>query len=534
MDLMLTHEKLARRIPQLGRAAVRARQALGPVVWCAAGRSDLVPPTTDEWQELVEDEYWGAAHGCVWLRASLEVPPGWRSVPLELALLYPHLASDETFIGFEANLYVDGALYAGIDMFHRSVLLPAHTADGAAHQIDILVYTRVPLRWEGLELRVRDEAVWQLHQQLAALFGVAEQLDRHSPARYALLAAVNTAYNQLDLRDGWDGEALAASAAEALQALAQTLAALPQGGARPQVVANGHAHMDVAWLWPVWRTRQKIAHTVATALLLMERDAAYVFSMSQPQTFAYLKHDHPQLYARLKERVKEGRFEPIGNMWVEADCNLASGEALIRQILHGAAFFEAEFGVESPIVWLPDVFGYTAALPQIMRGCGISTFVTTKLSWSQTNRFPYDTFRWRGLDGSEVLAHIISAPTHRREVEAKELMPAGQGGSIHYTYNGVMEPWQVHGLWRCYREQALNDELLYLYGAGDGGGGPTEGMLAAARTMAELPDFPQVRLGAVRARVRAARLAALGGRAIPRISSGHLHQPGAHQARQPP
>jgi alpha-mannosidase len=478
----LTLEKLALRIAELRLAAVRARLALEPVLVREAGHDEHAPPPgeAEGWRVLDEGAPWGRFHGCVWLRAELSIPEGWRALPLELCLRYPLIVDDDTFRRIEANLYLDGALYAGIDHYHRSVLLPADLGDGP-HEIAILVYTRELLAWEGLELHLRDEVIWRLGERMRTLLGAFEQLPAHSLARHALLAVLNQAYKRLDLRAGWASDALAESARAALGGLEQDLRALPAAGARPRIVASGHAHMDVAWLWPLWRTRQKIPHTVATALRLMERYPDYHFSMSQPQTYAYLKQDQPALYAQLKQRVAEGRFEPVGTMWVEADCNLTSGESLIRQILHGREFFAQEFGLESQVCWLPDVFGYSAALPQILRGCGIAIFMTTKLSWNQTNRFPHDTFRWCGIDGSAILAHLITAPT--------------PGSATMMTYNGNMEPWQLAGLWQSYRQQHLNHELLYLFGVGDGGGGPTEGMLEAAQVLADLPDFPQLRLG---------------------------------------
>ncbi|MFL5664134.1 MAG: alpha-mannosidase, partial [Ktedonobacteraceae bacterium] len=200
------------------------------------------------------------------------------------------------------------------------------------------------------------------------------------------------------------------------------------------------------------------------------------------QVLQWLKEDVPELYARVKQRVAEGRFEPVGAMWVEADCNLPSGESLIRQIMHGTRFWQQEFGVKPRHIWLPDVFGYSAALPQIMRGCDIPVFMTTKISWNQFNRMPCDTFRWRGIDGSEVLTHFITAP---------DLHPT----TPFYSYNGPLRPSDMTGTWMNYRQQDINDHLLYLCGWGDGGGGPTEEQLERMPIMADLPDFPQVRAG---------------------------------------
>jgi len=259
---------------------------------------------------------------------------------------------------------------------------------------------------------------------------------------------------------------------------------LPAHGARATITVSGHAHLDLAWLWPYWRTRQKIAHTIANVLALMERYPDYRYSQSQPQLLQWLKEDLPEVYARVKERVEQGRFEPVGAMWVESDCNLPSGESLVRQIMHGTRFLREEFGITPRVIWLPDVFGYSAALPQIMRGCAIPCFMTTKISWNQFNRLPVDTFRWRGIDGSEVLAHFLTAPSENASRPA-------------YTYNGPLQPCDISGTWRIYQQQALNDELLYLGGWGDGGGGPTEEQLERAQIMADLPAFPRVRMGRV-------------------------------------
>jgi alpha-mannosidase len=146
---------------------------------------------------------------------------------------------------------------------------------------------------------------------------------------------------------------------------------------------------------------------------------------SQPQLYAYLKEDYPEIYAQLKDRVAEGRWEPEGGMWLEPDCNLPSGESLVRQLLHGTRFLKEEFGVTSKYLWLPDVFGYSWALPQILKQAGIETFMTTKISWNQYNRMPHDTFQWRGIDGTEILTHFVTTP-----------YPNSRGWA--YDYNGEM------------------------------------------------------------------------------------------------
>lgn len=196
------------------------------------------------------------------------------------------------------------------------------------------------------------------------------------------------------------------------------------------------------------------------------------------------------MYEQIKERVKEGRWEPDGGMFVEADCNIASGEALVRQFVHGQRFFKEEFGVDNEILWLPDVFGYSAALPQILQKCGIPYFMTTKISWNEFNKMPYDTFEWEGIDGSRVLTHFV--PTRDYNKAAVE----GGTETEHFTtYNGYINPSQMKGAWARYSQKYLNEEVLCSFGFGDGGGGPTKDMLENQRRLAKgLPGMPRTKM----------------------------------------
>ena len=211
---------------------------------------------------------------------------------------------------------------------------------------------------------------------------------------------------------------------------------------------------------------------------------------SQPQLYKYVKKNAPDVYEQIKERVKEGRWEPDGGMFVEADCNIASGEALVRQFVHGQRFFKEEFGVDNEILWLPDVFGYSAALPQILQKCGIPYFMTTKISWNEFNKMPYDTFEWEGIDGTRVLTHFVPTRDYNRA--------AVEGGTEteHFTtYNGYINPSQMKGAWARYSQKYLNEEVLCSFGFGDGGGGPTKDMLENQRRLAKgLPGMPRTKM----------------------------------------
>ena len=485
----LTIQKLQLRLRELRQAAEGSDVPVAPVFVAPASGPMTPPPSADDasWQKLEEGQTWGYTHNTCWLQATLPphtYVPGCTPV---LQLRWNRGSDDSLLRQLEATAFLDGTAIGAFDWRHQLLALPAQGSAGQSwqqeqtHRLTIQVYTSRPTPFEGLVVRTRHEQVYRLHETAQTLLDVCLTLDEHELVRLRLLTALNDAYNMLDLREGWHSERLRRSADQAFHVLEASLDDLPERGVRPGITISGHAHLDVAWLWPYWRTRQKIAHTVANVLALMERYPDYHYSQSQPQLLQWLKEDLPEIYARVKERAAEGRFEPVGAMWVEADCNLTSGESLVRQIMHGTHFTREEFGQAPRHIWLPDVFGYSAALPQIMRLCNLPCFMTTKISWNQFNRLPVDTFRWRGIDGSEVLTHFVTAP----------------GGGTSYTYNGPLQPADMTGTWRNYQQQAINDQMLYLGGWGDGGGGPAEDQLGRAEIMADLPAFPKVRMGRV-------------------------------------
>ncbi|MAG13715.1 MAG: alpha-mannosidase [Spirochaetales bacterium] len=244
---------------------------------------------------------------------------------------------------------------------------------------------------------------------------------------------------------------------------------------RPRVFLTGHSHIDVAWLWPLSEAVRKCARTFSTACRLLEMDDEYRFSCSQPQLYEYTKNHYPDLYSEIKTWVALGRWETTGGMWVESDCNVPSGESLIRQVLLGIEFFKNEFGKRPKTCWLPDVFGYPATLPQILGGCGLTGFYTNKLHWQAENLFPNNLFWWEGTDGTQILAHV---PKLKR------------------YYNGSPEPEQLLFAVENFAQMAVYDEVLLPFGHGDGGGGPTEEMVAHARIAKDFPGLPACRTGA--------------------------------------
>ena len=244
------------------------------------------------------------------------------------------------------------------------------------------------------------------------------------------------------------------------------------------VASTGHTHIDVAWKWQLRQTREKAIRSYSTVMELMKRYPEYRFMMSTPQLFEYIREDEPELFDEIMEKVKEGRFEPEGAMWLEADCNLTNGESLVRQILYGKQYFKGVFGIDSDILWLPDVFGYSAAMPQILKKSGIRAFVTTKIAWNDTNRLPHDCFYWEGIDGTRIPTYMITTCEYPLADRAMKT-----GGLLEYTYNGRQNATQIMGCARAFREKELTDELLTVYGFGDGGGGPTWEMLEMDRRL---------------------------------------------------
>ncbi|MCB1692648.1 MAG: alpha-mannosidase [Pseudomonadales bacterium] len=239
-----------------------------------------------------------------------------------------------------------------------------------------------------------------------------------------------------------------------------------------EVSAIGHAHMDVAWLWPLRETVRKCARTFSTALRMMEEYPDYRFGASQPHLYQMTRDNYPALYKEIKAAVKAGRWEVQGGMWVESDCNIPSGESLVRQVLHGKRFFRAEFGVDVDHLWLPDVFGYSAALPQILHRSGIKYFTTHKLNWNQFNRFPHHTMYWEGIDGTRIFAHFMTGNDYN--------VPATPGSFMNFE--------------RENRDGDRTGHALCLYGIGDGGGGPGRTHIEWTSLAANLEDLPRVRM----------------------------------------
>lgn len=485
-----TEEKLSNRIEEL--EAYRYRNKL-PIFefQCQEdpeGEVGKRPPEDGLWSTMKAGEHWTGRDLYLWLKTDIKIPESWKGQPV-VGLFNFGQGEGGNNSEFESLLYVDGSTYQGVDSRHPEVFLP-NDCYGRTLQLIFRLWSGLEGGGEPKEQEHRinraevacfDEATDDLYFTAMAVIETVKVLNENQPERQSLLIALDRAFLQID----WSEPASDVFYQTVRQARDQLRTEIKQMKKHSPITirAIGHTHIDVAWLWRLKHTREKAARSFSTVFRLMEKFPEYTFLQTQPQLYDYIKSDYPEVYGQIKERINEGRWEADGGMWLEADCNIPSGESLVRQLLMCTRFLRDEFGVECHYLWLPDVFGYSWALPQILKKSGIDTFMTTKISWNQYNRMPHDTFKWRGMDGSEILTHFITTTDEDEE------------WSETYTYNGHILPKTVKGSWDVYRDKSMNQELLLSYGYGDGGGGVTREMLEMRRRLNEIPGLPNVETG---------------------------------------
>ncbi|MCU0476731.1 MAG: alpha-mannosidase, partial [Anaerolineae bacterium] len=496
-DSRMTAAKIAQRIALIEPLAYRARVALSPLRLLVLPDGHTPPPAVAPAEAVAvpEGAVWGGRDVQFALYGSFSVPPEFEAdAPCELVL---GIGDSGDFSHPEALVYLDGVPYAAVDRHHPALTLPAHLRDGREHSVMLHGWTG--LLGAGKPLVMRASAVGLVDSQVRRLLAwartalqAANLLDDNQPAKARLLNALDAAFKRLNTREPL-GADFYASLPEALDILTEGVRrAAP--ALDVEVVAAGHAHIDVAWLWTLGQTRRKAAQTFHTVLRQMEDFPAYHFTQSQPHLYEVVRQDHPALFEAIKAQVQAGRWEPIGGMWVEADCNITGGESLARQLMLGRAFFREQFGAgaESPVLWLPDVFGYAWNLPQLIKLAGLEYFFTIKIGWNQVNKLPYDSFWWQGLDGTKVLTHFSTTPDHPWTGEAT---PADLMRSA--TYNAGLNAFAALGSWAKLKHKDVQRVMLMSYGYGDGGGGPTREMNENAQVLADFPAVPRVRQGRV-------------------------------------
>ena len=438
-----------------------------------------------KFREFKTGDLWGGKDKHGWFKCCVEVPKEFEGKTIALNF---HTFTE----GWDATnpqfiLYVDGEHIQGLDMNHKEVILSHNAVAGKKYEIDLHAYAGMladKLATLHGKLVVIDMDSRELYFNLKVPADVCKELDANDKRRIDMITVLTQACNLIDLRKP-KSDLYNESVKKANEFLNEKFYKELCGHEDCVATCVGHTHIDVAWLWTVAQTREKVGRSFSTVLKLMEEYPEYIFMSSQPQLYKFLKEDYPKVYEKVKEKVKEGTWEPEGAMWLEADCNVTSGESLVRQILYGKRFFKEEFNVDNKILWLPDVFGYSAALPQILKKSGIDYFMTTKISWNQFNKIPNDTFMWKGIDGTEIFTHFITATN-----------PGEPKTSFNTTYNGHIQADAVMGAWRRYQNKNINDDVLISFGWGDGGGGATLEMLENARRFAKgIPGAPKVKMG---------------------------------------
>lgn len=434
------------------------------------------------WKNFQIGDSWGGYDKSAWFRTTVSIPEDWKNERLVLHFLVgPCDGGGSTA---ESLLYVNGTPLQGIDVWHEEAWLPPEILQNDEIHIAIKAWSGVlnppdRRRFKTARLACVDVPTEKYYYLAHTLANTVKVLDENDLKRTKMLQLLNESILKIDfLKPGSDF--FYQSIHEAYKFLKSKVEQFGEmDELKPLVTALGHSHIDMAWLWRLVHSREKASRTFSTVLHLMRQYPDYRYIHTSPQLYKYLKEDYPEIFEKVKDKIASGEWEITGGMWIEPDTNVPNGESLIRQIQFGKRFMKEEFGVDTRVVWLPDVFGYSWALPQIMKKSGIDSFMTTKISWSQYNRFPFDTFNWRGIDGTEMFTHFITTP---------------EEGAKQYTYNGMVEPASVKGIWDAYQQKEVNDELLLAFGWGDGGGGPTKDMIESAEAMKNLPGLPRVQM----------------------------------------
>lgn len=509
-----------KRIQEL-RAWRHAAESVVPD-WIFTARGETTPiQVGDDWP-VVETPVQMAGGGTI--------PADWAGQPVEL----------ELWLGGEGLLRIehgDGTLQVGLDPFHHNFVLTNDAAGGETIRIEAELVPKgmfgshvAEPRFERAHLVIPNVPVRALARELANIIEACELLGDHDVVAL-LLEVVETSLRALSpawptatdvsvtrlvrgyvdpigsgitsIQGGyaldapdvlpfsspiWNlppaplplqplSEAALAAVEEARAIVAAGLARIKQDyPPAGKLALTGHAHIDLAWLWPVAETRRKGRRTFSNVLDLMNRYEDFRFNQSSAQLYAWIEEDDPALFDRVRERIAEGRWEPVGGSWVEPDCQVTGGEAFVRQLFYGQRYFEEKFGKRSGVAWLPDVFGFSPGIPQLLRGAGFSRFFTIKLNWNETNVFPHDLFVWEGIDGSQVVANMF-----------RNLTPA-------HGYNGSIRPRDILGTWREFDGKRYTPESLLAFGWGDGGGGPTALMLENYDLLREFPALPSLRM----------------------------------------
>lgn len=481
-------QKLSRSINEIRNSIVVSKELLKDIyISYDVDLNDLnTLPTNVKWEKMNNPYSFTVKHTYCWIKTSFDLPKDVANRQ-QFVSFDPCLGFCGSTIRPQGLLYLNGKPVQGIDVNHIEVLLTEGHYD-----VLMLFYTHDLLEKITLEssIIVKDTRAYRAYWDLFVPFQSLTLLDQKDDNYFKMLPVLERACNIIDFRN-IGSEAYF----ESLSAMSDYMDKdFYHGICGGDLTVNviGHSHIDVAWLWDYAQTREKTKRTFSSVLKLMDEYPEYNFLASTPQIYQFIKEDLPEVYEQIKEKHKEGRWEIEGSLMLECDCNLTGAESMVRQIVYGKRFIKDEFGVDSKMVWLPDVFGYSGAMPQIMAKAGVDHFITAKIGWNDTNRFPYDTFIWRGIDGSEVNAYLIST--------SDLCDPRHHLYDITYTtYCADVKASHILGTWHRYSQKDLNQTTFMTMGFGDGGGGVTREMLEAQRRFSYgIPGIPKTKISTIK------------------------------------
>src|SRR6266542_1246167 len=424
---------------------------------------------------------WGPPWSTTWFHVRGRVPDGWAG---QKVVAMFDLGFEGLWTGFtcETLAWKDGRPWRSVDPNHRWLPLtgtevdfyleaaanPTAVVSGPADAPSMIALRQSPdpaFSLRQADLRIQDPDIRKIALDFKVLLELAQALPATDSRAIEILAALDRFADRIDPED------IVETAPVAARELDGVLSKRSRSTHR--ISAIGHAHIDTAWLWPLREAKRKSARSFSTALALMDEYPDYKFACSQAAQYAWMKESYPSVFEGIKQKAAGGQWEPVGSMWVEADCNLPSGEALVRQFLHGKRFWMKELGYETKELWLPDVFGYPASLPQLIAEAGCQYFLTQKLSWNDTNKPTHHTFMWEGIDGTRIFTHFPPADTYNGDFSATEIVRSAAD----------------------FKDHDRSSHSLYLFGWGDGGGGPEPDMIESAHRLRSIEGAPRVELG---------------------------------------
>ncbi len=489
---MLTEKQIERMLSKLKRF----EDTLNPMLFEKIAKIDdvMAYETLDRLYEIPDDSLmtpvksghiWGAEESFFWIKTEFVVPEEYDGRDI---FIMPHTEGYETLLwvnGKPFGTFCTKIVFTGHGN-HYCDLLKMNAKAGEKIEIALEVYAghthlgtqpfeknrlikEYRYHFDGIDICVKDDYINDFYFDLKVINELVESLPESSFRRGDLINALYEVHKRVYYAaEDVDAEAFRA-ALKAAHPFLKEMLAVKNGPEAAEAGIIGHSHLDTAWLWKATETIKKSARTYSNAVSLMQQYPEFIFTQSSACHSDMIRRHYPALFEDIKEKVAEGRYEPNGGVWVECDCNITSGESMVRQFLWGQRFTRKHFDFTSNCFWLPDTFGYSAAIPQIMKGCCVDYFLTTKIDWNDTNRFPYDTFYWKGIDGTTVFTHFNRIPAWPAPLD------------MHYAVTGSRKEGH-HTL----SERSVTRKRICAFGHGDGGGGPQFEMMETARRIKDL------------------------------------------------